>query len=459
MEKTISKTKQKVMLLSTLFSIVVIIGFAILEYYSYQNQFKTEVEYLKKNVSNSYSYETKELKNFYDTRIKCNIRDNDVLNAFESADTNKLYFEIQNRFEALKQENNHLKIIHFHSKDNRTILRAHNPKKYGDDLSSFRPIVKNTNEFLKNNFGLESGIHGMFFRIVNPVFNKQNKHIGSMEFGVELKYITNKLKQYYADDKYAFLINKKHLTIYKNDDHSLFYKDNYLLEDNDAFFRTIYKDFDMSKPYELVKKKDKLYVVIHSVKIKDYLEQDMGILFAARDVTNLQERFYAQMTHTALLIIILFLSFLAMLNFGFEKYIERLSITNEDLNTKMKEVDKDRQLLDNYTISSHTDINGIITKVSDAFCEISGYTREEFLGKSHKLIRDKETSNDIYEEMWSLLKAEQHWEGEIKNIRKDGTSYWVKLYITPEYDLNHKLIGYASVKKDVTIKKTLDNKD
>lgn len=456
MKKNIIKTKQKVMLLTTLFSLVVIIGFGVLEYYSYQNQFKIEVEKLKKDVSNSYNYETNELKTFYNTRIKCNIRDDDVLDAFEMANTNKLYFEIQNRFEALKEENSYLKIMHFHSIKNKTILRVHNPKKYGDDLSSFRPIVKNTNKFLKNNFGLETGIHGTFFRIINPVFNKKNVHIGSMEFGVELKYIINKLTQYYSNDKYAFLMNKRNLGVYKNDDYSLFNNGKYLLADDNAFFRTIYKKLDMTNPYELIQKKDKLYIVIYSEKIKNYLEQDMGVLLASRDVTNIQERFYTQMTHTTLLIIILFLSFLAMLNFGFEKYIERLSVSNEKLNKKMKEVDMDRQLMDNYTISSHTDLNGVITNVNDAFCEISGYSKEELIGQSHRLVRDKETAKDIYEEIWSLLKAEQHWEGDIRNKRKDGTYYWVQLYITPEYDLNNIHIGYSAVRKDITIKKNID---
>jgi len=457
MEMTITKTKQKVMMVSSLFAIVVIVVFIFLEYFSYQNEFKRHVEKLNSDVSNSYNYEVKELQNFYNTRIKCNIRDDDVLEAFENANSSKLYSVIGDRFEALKQENKHLKIMHFHSTTNKTVLRAHNPKKYGDDLSSFRPIVKNTNLFLKNNFGLESGIHGMFFRIVNPVFNNKNIHIGSMEFGVELKYVVNKLKQYYPNDKYAFLIDEQYLKVYKNDDHDLFYKNKYLVEDNEAFFRRIYKNLDMKKPYELIRDKEKLYVVTFHTKIKDYLEEDMGILFSARDVTNLEEQFYVQMLHTILLAVILLLSFLIMLNFGFERYIEKLSLTMNELNEKLSEIDNDRKLLEKYTISSQTDLKGRITHVSEAFCQISGYSKDELIGNSHNIVRHEDMPVSLYEEMWSLIQAGQYWEGEIKNKRKDGSYYWVRAYITPRYDNNKKVIGYSAVRKDITLQKNIEN--
>ena len=266
MDTSIIKTKQKVMLLSSVFSFIVVVVFIFLEYFSYQDEFKNEVKKLNKNVSSSYTYETNALQNFYNTRIKCNLRDDDVLNAFEQKDANKLYSVIEDRFEALKQENKYLKIMHFHSIDNKSILRVHNPRNYGDDLSSFRAIVTNTNQFLKNNFGLESGVYGMYFRTVNPVFNRFNEHIGSMEFGVESRYVLNKLKQYYPDDKYALLINEKHLSKNKSEDHLLFWKGNYLLEDNESFFRKIYKTIDMTKPYALVREGEKLYIVTYSTK-------------------------------------------------------------------------------------------------------------------------------------------------------------------------------------------------
>lgn len=458
MDTSIIKTKQKVMLLSSAFSFIVVIVFIFLEYFAYQEEFKNEVKKLNKNVLSSYSYETKALQNFYNTRIKCNLRDDDVLNAFEQKDASKLYSVIEDRFEALKQENKYLKIMHFHSIDNKSILRVHNPRNYGDDLSSFRAIVTNTNQFLKNNFGLESGIYGMYFRTVNPVFNRFNEHIGSMEFGVESKYVLNKLKQYYPDDKYALLINEKHLSKNKSEDHLLFWKGNYLLEDNESFFRKIYKTIDMTKPYALIREGEKLYIVTYSTKIKDYLEEDMGILFAATDVTSLENKFYLQMLHTILLVMILLFSFLIMLNYGFGKYIEKLAKTTKDLQENMIEIEKDKKLLEKYTISSQTDLKGNITHVSEAFCEISGYTKKELIGNSHNIVRHEDMPHELYEEMWSLIKAGQYWEGEIKNKRKDGSSYWVKSYITPKYNINKKIVGYSAVRQDITIQKSLERK-
>jgi PAS domain S-box-containing protein len=110
-------------------------------------------------------------------------------------------------------------------------------------------------------------------------------------------------------------------------------------------------------------------------------------------------------------------------------------------------------LINENIIMSTTDIDGIITSVSDAFCEISGYTKEELIGRSHSIIRHPDTSKELFDDLWETIKSGKIWYGEIKNLSKEGRSYWVEATISPEYDKSGKIIGYSAIRHDITYKK------
>ena len=135
--------------------------------------------------------------------------------------------------------------------------------------------------------------------------------------------------------------------------------------------------------------------------------------------------------------------------------------TNRDI-TKEKEqeilIKRQSDSISKHVIYSRTDINGIIYDVSEAFCKISGYSKEELIGNSHNMLRTPEMPDKLYKKLWENLKEEKNWQGEIKNRKKDGTFYWVYSDISPEYDNNENLIGYISIRSDITIIKELEEK-
>jgi len=91
-----------------------------------------------------------------------------------------------------------------------------------------------------------------------------------------------------------------------------------------------------------------------------------------------------------------------------------------------------KNIIDKSTIISKTDIDGTITYVNDAFCEISGYTREELIGKKHNIIRAKEESNETFKKLWETIKVKKEtWEGVLKNRTKNNGLYYVKATIKP----------------------------
>ncbi len=112
-------------------------------------------------------------------------------------------------------------------------------------------------------------------------------------------------------------------------------------------------------------------------------------------------------------------------------------------------------IVNNYVITSSTDENGIITQVSKAFCNISGFSKEELIGNSHNIVRHPDMPDEIYEDLWNTIKNGQIWKGELKNQKKDGSYYWVDIVIEPIFQ-NDKIVGYTAIRQDITNKKIVE---
>jgi diguanylate cyclase (GGDEF)-like protein/PAS domain S-box-containing protein len=114
------------------------------------------------------------------------------------------------------------------------------------------------------------------------------------------------------------------------------------------------------------------------------------------------------------------------------------------------------KMIENYIITSSTNTKGIITSVSKAFCQISGYTKEELIGQSHSLLRHPDMPNSLYEQMWETITQGEPWRGEVKNRKKDGEHYWVDAIIEPVFDNDNKIKGYYAIRLDITDKKKIE---
>ena len=106
--------------------------------------------------------------------------------------------------------------------------------------------------------------------------------------------------------------------------------------------------------------------------------------------------------------------------------------------------------IDTSNILSRSDINGNITYVNQAFCDISGYTRDELIGKSHNIIRHPKNKKRIYKELWETITKGEVWSGQLRNKAKDGSSYYVDTTIIPILDADNNIIEYMAIRHDVT---------
>jgi PAS domain S-box-containing protein len=78
------------------------------------------------------------------------------------------------------------------------------------------------------------------------------------------------------------------------------------------------------------------------------------------------------------------------------------------------------------TLFSETDTHGIITFVNDYFCEVSGYTKEELIGRPHNIIRHPDMPGKLFEKLWAVIKRGEVFRAVIKNRAKNGSHYWVQ---------------------------------
>jgi len=106
---------------------------------------------------------------------------------------------------------------------------------------------------------------------------------------------------------------------------------------------------------------------------------------------------------------------------------------------------KEYFLNDGQIIVSHTDLKGIITYVNQDFETISGFNREELIGKPHSIIRHPDMPRSAFYDLWTTIKDGKPWQGFVKNRTKDGGFYWVDARVSPLYE-NGQHIGFLSVR-------------
>ena len=133
-----------------------------------------------------------------------------------------------------------------------------------------------------------------------------------------------------------------------------------------------------------------------------------------------------------------------------------ISLKNRQINNINSQMKKYIKIVDENVLTSSTDLDGNITYASEAFCEISGYSKDELIGQNHRIIRHSDMKESTYKELWETITSGKTWKGEIKNKKKNGDYYWVKASISPVFDNKGEIISYTAVREDITDKKIIE---
>lgn len=127
--------------------------------------------------------------------------------------------------------------------------------------------------------------------------------------------------------------------------------------------------------------------------------------------------------------------------------------TQKQLEASYRTLRDYKNALDQSTNVIFTDTYGVIIDVNESTCLLSGYRRDELIGKHTRIHKSGYHPQSFYKDLWDTITQGREWRGEIKNRRKDGSFYWVDTTIVPLRDKNAQPYQYLAIRVDITHKK------
>ncbi|MBE0513990.1 CHASE domain-containing protein [Sulfurimonas sp.] len=100
-----------------------------------------------------------------------------------------------------------------------------------------------------------------------------------------------------------------------------------------------------------------------------------------------------------------------------------------------------------------TNLDGKIEYINRAFTEITGYTKDEAIGKNPSFLQSGKTGADAYNDMWKTIKLGKTWHGEFVNKNKNGIEYIEGVKAAPIFKADGTISHYMAIKEDITDRK------
>ena len=110
----------------------------------------------------------------------------------------------------------------------------------------------------------------------------------------------------------------------------------------------------------------------------------------------------------------------------------------------LKELEDLKSVLEDENFIIETDLEEKIIYVNSLICKASGYEPEELIGQKNSILKHPDTSRDFIENLWNTISSGNKWHGKIKNLAKDGSTFYVKTTIIPIFDENENIIKFLS---------------
>ena len=100
-----------------------------------------------------------------------------------------------------------------------------------------------------------------------------------------------------------------------------------------------------------------------------------------------------------------------------------------------------------------TNTAGDIEYVNPKFCNLTGYTKEEVIGKNPRILKSDSTPYELYINLWNTILSGNEWQGELQNKKKNGEHYWESALISPIINENRQITHFIAIKEDISERK------
>jgi diguanylate cyclase (GGDEF)-like protein/PAS domain S-box-containing protein len=444
MFKNIS-TKNKTLLFIFVILTLLMSSILFLIYNQQEHRINNTKEIYLNKIKSSYTNNINiHLKDFYIKKSKLFLTP-DIVEAVYKKDRVGLSQLIQTDYEKFKKDDKYIRQLHFHLEDGTTLYRAHKPQSYGDNIANIRQMAAKAHKEQKIISGFDAGKNGLSYRIFIPIF-KDKIYIGALELGVSATKLLDIVTYF---NKIEALIHIKKSDLQKTA------KD--IVITNIAkkeIFNLLPKDFDFDGELKINFENKTLFV--YQISMEDFEGKMIGEFLFLNDLTKEYNYFYTTLKQVIVIFFVLAILVLVVINYGFSNIIGKLDRSHKELQKTQRRVNEYVTLIDKNVITSSTDLKGNITYVSEAFCEISGFTKEQLVGQNHRIVRHPDMDKKLYNKMWKTIVKDQIWKGEIKNLKKDGSYYWVEASISPIFNDDGKKVGYTAIRQDITDRKNIE---
>ena len=454
-----------------LFIVLVVSTITILNIYKndkIQNQLMVYMDNVKHSYNKTYSQSKKISELIFFNNI---LYDKKIVDFYKEHNEKKdvkekLYSHIKNKFFYFKSYG--VKQMSFYLPNNKLLLKMKDSS-FSGDFDECLASTLHVNKDFEDIDTIEICKESASLRFVKPLFDDELNYLGSIELSFSLDYFTNEL-QNDVDFNILFMFNKKLIDEkIPKENKTLFISfplsEKFMLE-NTKYVRAKYDEklinSILNNNATLISSKlenQKLFAFIYEYKQNEYPVVFLPVFnkiskknnaYVIAYSTNIKSQITSINHYFKIIEITLIFIYLLLLTLAF--YLNKFYLKNKTTKKKYNDL---RAEIDKYVVMIDTDMNGIITDATQAFCDICAYSKNELIGKNINIIRHPDMSKRFFGKMWRDLKENKKWEGELKNIDRNGNSYWVKGTIFPKYDTNGKIIGYVSIRVNITDEKQL----
>ncbi len=444
-----SSTKNKLLVFMSV-SLFILISIIILNIYINEEKgLQKERDTYKEKAITAYRNAINNYEIFYKSKLNSILSQPDVIQALKDQDRERLYKIIKPKYDYIKKENENINVFHFHKPDGHTLLRLHAPEKYDDNISQKREMCRYVHKHKKFISSYEAGIHLLGYRMIVPAF-EDDTYLGALEIGVKPKNILDKMKKNYNISATLF---SKDMEIYDDeliDQDKLqigdFRLDSSTLDDKNLI-KTLPSDYGLDKD-TTIESGSRTYDV-YLLDNTDFKGDVSTKLLIFNDITSLKDSFSDAIVKTLLLFSILYIIVILVVKYGFEKILNRIDRTNRELLNNIAVLKSHQIAMDESSIVTKSDLSGRITYVNENFLKVTGYKREEVIGKPHSILRHPQSSSEVFEDLWITIKAKKIWHGRLLN-RGKLDDYWVDITILPILDNYKNVVEYIAVRHDIT---------